>query len=247
MGLSNSEQAKTTYVKMFSKEPGTDNVNAFFGMSEKVEGKWQTTQRFDTVEGVLTSIATGEFTYNNDTKKTLKMVFTDNSGERVQVESTFTFLAYNVINTLYGCQDLSKQIRIKLYVRRGDKDSPAAYIECGGERASWAFEPSQLPKAARVTVGKKEVIDDSEVVDFYEKLVNEISARLSKTAKPVITNVAAVQEEQPVKADNAMANLAAMKRIEEQAAQDAHTLKAKTQKPQVNEPVQAEIEDDLPF
>lgn len=241
MGLSNSEQAKTTYVKMFSKEPGTDNVNAFFGMSEKVDGKWQTTQRFDTVEGVLTSIATGEFTYNNDTKKTLKMVFTDNSGERVQVESTFTFLAYNVINTLYGCQDLSKQIRIKLYVRRGDKDSPAAYIECGGERASWAFEPSQLPKAARVTVGKKEVIDDSEVVDFYEKLVNEISARLSKTPKPVI------QEEQPVKADNAMANLAAMKRIEEQAAQDAQTIKAKTQKTQANEPVQAEIEDDLPF
>ena len=241
MGLSNSEQARTTYVKMFSKEPGTDNVNAFFGMSEKVEGKWQTTQRFDTLEGMLTGISVGEFTYNNDTKKTLKMVFTDASGERVQVESTFTFLAYNVINTLYGIQDFGKQIRFKLYVRRGDKDSPAVYIECGGERASWAFEPSQLPKAARVTVGKKEVIDDSEVVDFYEKLVNEIAARLSKTPKPV------TQEEQPVKSDNAMANLAAMKRIEEQAQQDAQTLKAKTQKPQANEPVKAEIEDDLPF
>lgn len=241
MGLSNSEQARTTYVKMFSKEPGTDNVNAFFGMSEKVEGKWQTTQRFDTLEGMLTGISTGEFTYNNDTKKTLKMVFTDASGERVQVESTFTFLAYNVINTLYGIQDFGKQIRFKLYVRRGDKDSPAVYIECGGERASWAFEPSQLPKAARVTVGKKEVIDDSEVVDFYERLVNEIAARLSKTPKPV------TQEEQPVKSDNAMANLAAMKRIEEQAQQDAQTLKAKTQKPQTNEPVKAEIEDDLPF
>jgi hypothetical protein len=241
MGLSNSEQARTTYVKMFSKEPGTDNVNAFFGMSEKVEGKWQTTQRFDTLEGMLTGISVGEFTYNNDTKKTLKMVFTDASGERVQVESTFTFLAYNVINTLYGIQDFGKQIRFKLYVRRGDKDSPAVYIECGGERASWAFEPSQLPRAARVTVGKKEVIDDSEVVDFYEKLVNEIAGRLSKTPKPV------TQEEQPVKSDNAMANLAAMKRIEEQAAQDANTLKAKTQKPQANEPVKAEIEDDLPF
>jgi hypothetical protein len=241
MGLSNSEQARTTYVKMFSKEPGTDNVNAFFGMSEKVEGKWQTTQRFDTLEGMLTGISVGEFTYNNDTKKTLKMVFTDASGERVQVESTFTFLAYNVINTLYGIQDFGKQIRFKLYVRRGDKDSPAVYIECGGERASWAFEPSQLPKAARVTVGKKEVIDDSEVVDFYERLVNEIAARLSKTPKPV------TQEEQPVKSDNAMANLAAMKRIEEQAQQDANTLKAKTQKPQANEPVKAEIEDDLPF
>ena len=241
MGLSNSEQARTTYVKMFSKEPGTDNVNAFFGMSEKVEGKWQTTQRFDTLEGMLTGISVGEFTYNNDTKKTLKMVFTDASGERVQVESTFTFLAYNVINTLYGIQDFGKQIRFKLYVRRGDKDSPAVYIECGGERASWAFEPSQLPRAARVTVGKKEVIDDSEVVDFYEKLVNEISSRLSKTPKPV------TQEEQPVKSDNAMANLAAMKRIEEQAQQDANTLKAKTQKPQANEPVKAEIEDDLPF
>lgn len=244
MGLSNSEQARTTYVKMFSKEPGTDNVNAFFGMSEKVEGKWQTTQRFDTVEGVLTGISVGEFTYQNDTKKTLKLVFSDN-GERVQVESTFTFLTYNVINTLYGCKDLSKQIRIKLYVRRGDKDMPAAYIECGGERASWAFEPSQLPKPHRVTVGKKEVIDDSEVVEFYERLVNEIASRIKSIKLPQ----AAPMEEQTPKGDTAMANLAAMKRIEEQAEQDAQQIKSKHSnlKPKANEPVSTEIEDDLPF
>jgi hypothetical protein len=246
MGLKNSETTKTTYVKMFSKEPGTDNVNAFFGMSEKVDGSWKTTQRFDTVEGVLTAISVGEFVYQNDTKKTLKMVFTDESGERVQVESTFTFLAYNVINTLYGC-DITKPLRIKLYVRRGDKESPAAYMECGGERASWAFEPSQLPKAARVTVGKKEVIDDTEVVEFYERLVNEIATRLSKSPKPVITTAAAVQEEQPVKGDDAIASLAAMKRIEEQAADDARILK--NSKPKTYEkPVKAiEPEDDLPF
>lgn len=245
MGLSNSEQARTTYVKMFSKEPGTDNINAFFGMSEKVEGKWQTTQRFDTVEGVLTGISVGEFTYQNDTKKTLKLVFSDNSGERVQVESTFTFLTYNVINTLYGCKDLSKQIRIKLYVRRGEKDMPAAYIECGGERASWAFEPSQLPKPQRVTVGKKEVIDDSEVVEFYERLVNEIASRIKSIKLPQ----SAPMEEQTPKGDTAMANLAAMKRLEEQAAQDAQQIKSKqsNQKPKADEPVNAEIEDDLPF
>ncbi len=242
MGLSNSEQARTTYVKMFSKEPGTDNINAFFGMSEKVEGKWQTTQRFDTVEGVLTGISVGEFTYQNDTKKTLKLVFSDN-GERVQVESTFTFLTYNVINTLYGCKDLSKQIRIKLYVRRGDKDMPAAYIECGGERASWAFEPNQLPKPARVTVGKKEVIDDTEVVEFYERLVNEIASRIKSIKLPQ----AALMEEQTPKGDTAMANLTAMKRIEEQAAQDAQQIKSKQLKPKANEPVSTEIEDDLPF
>lgn len=245
MGLKNSETTKTTYVKMFSKEPGTDNVNAFFGMSEKVDGSWKTTQRFDTVEGILTGISVGEFVYQNDTKKTLKMVFMDETNERVQVESTFTFLAYNVINTLYGC-DLSKMLRLKLYVRRGDKDSPAVYIECGGERASWAFEPSQLPKAARVTVGKKEVIDDSEVVDFYERLVNEISVRLSKT--PVITTAPAVQEEQPTKGDNALANLAAMKRVEEQAADDARILKNSKPKTTNEKPVQTiDQEDDLPF
>jgi hypothetical protein len=242
MGLSNSEQARTTYVKMFSKEPGTDNVNAFFGMSEKVEGKWQTTQRFDTLEGMLTGISVGEFTYNNDTKKTLKMVFTDASGERVQVESTFTFLAYNVINTLYGIQDFSKQIRFKLYVRRGDKDSPAVYIECGGERASWAFEPSQLPKAARVTVGKKEVIDDSEVVEFYERLVNEIASRLS--SKPVVKTP--VQEQQTLKGESAIAQLAEMKRLESQAQDDAKAI-LKNSKPKANEPVKTEMDDDLPF
>jgi hypothetical protein len=238
MGLSNSEQARTTYVKMFSKEPGTDNVNAFFGMSEKVDGKWQTTQRFDTVEGVLTGISVGEFTYQSDTKKTLKLVFTDNSGERVQVESTFTFLSYNVINTLYGCKDLSKTIRIKLYVRRGDKEMPAAYIECGGERASWAFEPSQLPKPARVTVGKKEVIDDTEVVEFYEKLVNEISSRLSKKSEST----------EHFKGLSALDNLAKLKQMEETAKEDAKAIYSKQEKPKKIEPVVVDNQDDdLPF
>jgi hypothetical protein len=238
MGLSNSETAKTTYVKMFSKEPGTDNVNAFFGMSEKVDGKWQTTQRFDTVEGYLTGISVGEFTYQNDTKKTLKLVFTDNSGERVQVESTFTLLAYNVINTLYGC-DLSKSIRIKLYVRRGDKDMPTSYIECGGERASWAFEPSQLPKPARVTVGKKEVVDDTEVVEFYEKLVAEISNKLANKPKPQPQP----QASEPLKGESALAQLAELKRMEERAADDA----ARLQKSAKSKKQEVEAEDDLPF
>jgi hypothetical protein len=150
-----------------------------------------------------------------------------------------------VINTLYGCKDLSKQIRIKLYVRRGEKDMPAVYIECGGERASWAFEPSQLPKPHRVTVGKKEVVDDTEVVEFYERLVNEIASRIKSIKLPQ----AATMEEQTPKGDTAMANLAAMKRIEEQAEQDAQQIKSKHSnlKPKANEPVSTEIEDDLPF
>ena len=243
MGLSNSEQARTTYVKMFSKEPGTDNVNAFFGMSEKVEGKWQTTQRFDTVEGIITGISTGEFTYQSDTKKTLKIVFADNSGERVQVEATFTLLSYNVINSLYGIKDLSKPVRIKLYVRRtGERDMPSAYIECGGERASWAFEPSQLPKPARVTVGKKEVIDDSEVVEFYEKLVNEISSRISAKPQP--------QGLETLKGESALAQLAELKRMEENAAHDAAKLQQRAaHRVKKEEPVAPiiETEDDLPF
>lgn len=161
---------------MFSKEPGTDEVNAFFGVSEKVDGKWQTTQRFDTLEGYLDSVSVGEFIYKDEAKKTLKLVFIDESGERVQVESTFTLLAYNVINTLAGA-DFTKKLKLKLYVRnRKDNGERQAsiFIECGGEKASWAYGVDELPKVTRVMVGKKEVVDDTEVVEFYERVVNTI-------------------------------------------------------------------------
>jgi hypothetical protein len=238
MGLSNSEQTKTSYVKMFSKEPGTDDVNAFFGMSEKVDGKWQTTQRFDTVEGFLSSVTLGEFVYQNDTKKTLKLVFTDESGERIQVESSFTLLTYNVINTLYNC-NFEKPIKIKLYVKKGtDKNMAAAYIENGGERASWAYEPSQLPKPTKVAVGKKEVIDDSEVIDFYERLAQEISNRVAAIAKKQPS--APSLPEQEMRGDSALKKLAEQKALEESA---------KTQNPKQNEQVPEPIgdQDDLPF
>jgi hypothetical protein len=238
MGLSNSEQTKTSYVKMFSKEPNTDDVNAFFGMSEKVDGKWQTTQRFDTVEGLLVSVTVGEFVYQNDTKKTLKLVFTDESGERIQVESSFTLLTYNVINTLYGC-NFEKPIKIKLYVKKGtDKNMAAAYIENGGERASWAYEPSQLPKPHKVTVGKKEVIDDSEVIEFYERLAQDISIRVAAALKK--NHAVPSLPEQEMKGDSALKKLAEQKALEESI---------KTQNPKQHEQTPEPIgdQDDLPF
>jgi hypothetical protein len=238
MGLSNSEQTKTSYVKMFSKEPGTDDVNAFFGMSEKVDGKWQTTQRFDTVEGFLISATVGEFVYQNDTKKTLKLVFTDESGERVQVESSFTLLTYNVINALYNC-DFDKPIKIKLYVKKGaEKNMAAAYIENGGARASWAYEPSQLPKPHKVMVGKKEVIDDSDVIEFYERLAQEISNRVSELAKKQHTPPSLPEQE--MKGDSALKRLAEQKALEESAKN-----KNPKQDEQIPEPIGDQ--DDLPF
>ena len=187
--LSNSETTKTTYVKMFSKEPGTDDANAFFGISEKVDGKWTTTKRFDTIEGFLSSVSVGEFEFKGVPKKTLKMVFMDESGERVQIESTFTLLAYNVINTLAGA-DLSKKLKMKLYVstRKDTFEKRASiYIECGGEKAAWRYAPEDLPKIVKVMVGKKEVIDDTDVVTFYENLANSLSLKLvaDKAANPM--------------------------------------------------------------
>jgi hypothetical protein len=189
--LSNSESKKTTYVKMFSREPGTKDANAFFGISEKVDGQWKTTKRFDTLEGYLDSISVGEFVFDGKSNKTVKMVFTSADGERVQVESTFTLLAYSTINSLAGC-DYTKRIKLKLYVRTrkdtGDKNA-AIFIECDGVRADWKYTPDELPKIVKVMVGKKEVIDDSEVVEFYENLIHEINGYVSVSLKTRSTDI----------------------------------------------------------
>jgi hypothetical protein len=189
--LSNSESKKTTYVKMFSREPGTKDANAFFGISEKVDGQWKTTTRFDTLEGYLDSISVGEFIFDGKSNKTVKMLFTSADGERVQIESTFTLLAYSAINSIAGC-DLSKQLKLKLYVRtrkdNGEKNA-AIFIECGGEKSNWKYAPEELPKIVKVMVGKKEVIDDSEVVEFYEKLIAEVNAMATESKKTRSTEI----------------------------------------------------------
>lgn len=225
--LSNSESKKTTYVKMFSREPGTKDANAFFGISEKVDGQWKTTTRFDTLEGYLDSISVGEFVFEGKPNKTVKMLFISDQGERVQIESTFTLLAYSAINSIAGC-DLSKPLKLKLYVRtrkdNGEKNA-AIFIECGGEKASWKYAPEELPKIVKVMVGKKEVIDDSEVVEFYEKLIGEVStsaelARKTRSASILMSLPNGIEElpkEQglPSKAKSALEVLGAKKTTQE--------------------------------
>lgn len=181
--LSNSEAVKTTYCKMFSKEPGTDDANAFFGVSEKVDGSWKTTSRFNTLEGYLVGIEVGSFEYKGDEKKVLKITFRDEFGEKVQAESTFTLLAYGIINTLANV-DPNKKVKIKLYTRNRKDNGEriaASYIEQEGERVSWMYEPSEIPKIKKVMVGKKEVIDDEHVIDFYMDIIDRISEKIKNS------------------------------------------------------------------
>jgi len=79
-----------------------------------------------------------------------------------------------------------------LYVRtrkdNGEKNA-AIFIECGGERANWKYAPEELPKIVKVMVGKKEVIDDSEVVEFYENVIAEINTAVAESKKTRSTDI----------------------------------------------------------
>ncbi len=256
MGLSNSERARTTYVKMYSKEPGTDNVNAFFGLSEKVDGDWKLTQRFDTVTGMLESISVGEYVYKDEPKKTLKVVLTDDSGERIQVESGFSMLAYNVINTLAG-SDLSKEIKLRLYVNtKGETPRASVYIEIGGERASWKYSNDQLPKPITHTVGKKKVIDDTHVVEFYEDMVREVSEKLviqkkATQAQPAQSQSPRQSQGEPSRSESAISKLAQEKRISDEIKSETKARKNETSQDEAPPMDESSWEngedDDLPF
>lgn len=170
---------------MFSNNPKPAYVKAKNGkMIVKMADK--TTQEFDQVEGRITSIAFHESEYQGETIKSWRIYL--ESGEQrailtVGYSSSFT---KSLINSLLAA-NLSEPISFSCYVKN-DYNQPS--VRQNNQIVKWKFPIEEVPKAEKVTVGTKEVTDDSKVAAWIAEKVEEINSKLKPSTPSKTEEVA---------------------------------------------------------
>jgi len=178
-GLSKGDRENTIYCKLFTKEPGTDEINPFIGRSKKVNDRYEIVERYSELEGVIEEMSIGKFVHKDKENTTVKVVFRDDEQNRIQLEMTFTMLAYSFLNCLASA-DLTSGKPVKVVVFRGINNKtgdPQAVLLMyqGPERLEWMYKwGEEIPKIEKVKVGKNLVMDDEATQEFFLSLINSI-------------------------------------------------------------------------
>jgi hypothetical protein len=177
MGAKNTINSTATYLKLRSKTSDTDNT-PFFGKQQKVNAKWEITERFNSVDGKLVSLTHDTYEYEGETKYKCVITLEDFDGTKTVVESNFNNVLYSILNSFANYEDGIIDINLWLSKEKEGKKYAQGGVNIGGNKLEWKYKFSDLPKAKEVKVGKKTVKDDSEVVEFWCKEIDKIAEKL---------------------------------------------------------------------
>lgn len=194
MGASNSEQSRTNYFSLKAKTSDTDPT-PFFGKNTKTGNGWEITEKYDSMDGNLTDIEYSTYVYEGETKHKCKLILNDNDGTRNSVESNFNNLLYSLLNSLASCEpgfiNMNLSLgKAKIIDGKEGKRYPSIWVKNNGEEVKWKYGAEQLPRPEKIKAGSKTVLDDTKVIEFWTKVIdNEIKPKLK--AKPKDASVEA--------------------------------------------------------
>lgn len=202
MGASNSEQNNK---KFYSLKAKVDETNSpYFGLAEKVDGKWKTTQQFNQMTGMLDSAEIKEKIFEG--AKSNIFVFTFNDGTEIsQVEFTHNSITHSFINTLASDCNKINTYNLSVYKKQSKSEKNGKMYWNGGigvkvngstENLKWSVDPQQAPKKEQVMVNGqpfmqqgKAVYDSSKLNKFWEDVFTEkIASVLKGSTSPTVNS-----------------------------------------------------------
>lgn len=183
MGASNSEQSKTNFYALKAKTSDQDPA-AYFGHNTKQGDSWAITEKFNTFSGHLTDIKHSTYQYEGETKNKVEFTLKDADGTTNILSANFSNLTYSLLNSLAGCNPEKIEMNLslgkaKVIDGKMGKQYPSIWVKNNGEEVKWKYEFAAIPKATDVKVGNKTVKDDTKVVEFWIKVINEIKPKLT--------------------------------------------------------------------
>lgn len=182
MGVKNSNQSMTTFVSLKAKTSDTD-PSPYFGKNEKKGDAWEITEKFNSVDGHLRDIGYKSYEYEGQTKYKCVMKLVDPDGSVTQLETGFNNLLYGILNSMRGSKLDFIEIQVWLGKAKevGAKRYPSGKVLNNGTQLEWQVAHDQLPRPEKIKVKNTVVMDDSEVIEYWKKVIdNEIKPNLSK-------------------------------------------------------------------
>ena len=178
MGAKTNSGSNKRFYSLKAKTSDSD-PNPYIGRQEKGESGWQIAEKFNSIEGRLISIAHSSYEYQGE-QKTKIIIGLDDGHEEMSLEGNFNSLVYSIINSIAGTNNLGN-IEINVWLSKeivNGKNYPKCAVKNDGEKTKWKYDWNNVPKAKNVKVGNKNYKDDSEVVEFWKKEIEGISARI---------------------------------------------------------------------
>lgn len=135
------------------------------------------TASYDTMSGIIKGITLKEGTYNGEIVKNWNIRVEDNG------EVVFLTIGYSsgftrgLLNSLCNA-DLSKPITLSCYVKN---DYNCASLSQNAEIIRWKYD--NCPKTKKIMVGSKEVVDDSDAIQWMLGLIQEITQKINSNFK----------------------------------------------------------------
>lgn len=162
-------------------------------------GKTVNEEFYDYIDGFITEIKTRETTYGKQWVITLK----DDAGlQSLQMNYSGGYAAA-FLKTLPNVNLSEKVVFIPKLTIEGEKKKATLFISQNGKALKHFYtkeNPNGLPQLKQVKIKGKMVYDDSDMMQFLEKMVNEkIVPQLknSNVSEPVMAEEAGTEEEMP--------------------------------------------------
>ena len=238
MGFSNTSNEQIDYLKLNAK---TDETTApVFNLIKKgADGKWAPAQSFDQISGRIIGVSRREGEWQGNPVYSVRIKFLDDEDNtsKFQVEASYNSLTYSILNALMSLQK-DAPVKIRVYSRSSktdDKVYAAAFVESNGTRVDWFYQIADIPKPVVGMIGKKKVIDDSNVIEFYHTVVDKLTERFGAA---VTASRSQDQEPEPEPEP------AQSERRQPSALENARPMDVSVTP---NFPAQGDGEDDLPF
>ena len=179
-----------TYFKLRAKTSDTDPA-PYFGRQVKHGDKYEITEKYNAIDGILTEISCESYQFEGDTKWKCKMLLKDAvDSSSLRLESNFNNLLYGILNSFANTEDFGVTITVWLGKERDNgKQYPGASVMSLGtsQKVGWKFGADEIPKPKQVPVPgtKKTILDDENVIAFWARVIVDINNRLRGTIQPV--------------------------------------------------------------
>lgn len=180
MGAKKQKRNNINYFSLKAKTSDVD-LTPIFSKSEKVGGKWTITEKFDAMDGQLTDIRSLNYEFEDEQKTKVELTLRDEDGSINIVGANFNGLTYTLLNCLANCDKIGKidmavwlgkaNEQGKQYPSISVKNDP--FLVGDPEQCKWKYKYADLPKVEKVKVKNKIVTDDTALVEFFVKVINE--------------------------------------------------------------------------
>lgn len=186
IGNKDSNSGKSVFfVKIVRKDDEGKEIEPYFSFRQKqADGSYKEVQQNTSFSGNLTKVSTGVFTYEGVDSPQAKISLED--GAEVYVADLSYNLATRGLFNAILALDNYENIRINVYKTKPNAEGKrfvALSLWQNNENVKWKYAFTDLPAIKKLKLGKKEVVDSSDVDDFFTSAL-EVKFNGKKAAEP---------------------------------------------------------------